>query len=114
MTKIASARAKLPRTTEGLTVQQEIAMRFQQLIEDHEQDLRDAEEKGLKRGIKRGQKLGVVRSKAAAVVQVLTARGFSPSPAQQAMVTQCSDSAQLTKWLTRAATLDSLDAVFAE
>ncbi|MDP3273545.1 MAG: hypothetical protein Q8Q09_00015 [Deltaproteobacteria bacterium] len=89
-------------------------MRYQQMKEDYERAFRDAEEKGLKRGIKRGQKLGAVRGKATAVLQVLTARGFSLSPAQRSKVTRCSDPKVLTEWLTRAATLDSLDAVFAE
>ena len=60
----------------------------------------------------KGRMEGRAEGRAEALLAVLRARGFQVSQAAQKRVESCMDVVVLERWLVRAATVDSLDAVF--
>ncbi len=62
--------------------------------------------------IEKGRMEGRAEGRAEALLAVLRARGFQVSQAAQKRVESCMDVVVLERWLVRAATVDSLDAVF--
>ena len=62
--------------------------------------------------IEKGRVEGRAEGRAEALLAVLRARGFQVSQAAQKRVESCMDVVVLEQWLVRAATVDSLDAVF--
>ena len=67
---------------------------------------------GRAEGRAEGRVEGRVEGRAEALLAVLRARGFQVSQAAQKRVESCMDVVVLEQWLVRAATVDSLDAVF--
>ena len=66
----------------------------------------------IEKGRVEGRAEGRVEGRAEALLAVLRARGFQVSQAAQKRVESCMDVVVLERWLVRAATVDSLDAVF--
>jgi hypothetical protein len=62
----------------------------------------------------KGKAEGQAEGLQAALVAVLSARGFAVSDAGRAQIASCTDVATLTRWLARAATVPSEADVFAE
>ncbi|MFO0604999.1 MAG: hypothetical protein U0324_17585 [Polyangiales bacterium] len=71
---------------------------------------------GVKQGEKRGKELGKELGKklgeAEALLRVLAARGFTVSAATRKRVLACDDKRTLDRWIDRAATATTLEAVF--
>lgn len=63
---------------------------------------------------KRGRNEGRVESQMRAILAVLKARGLELSPAQRERITSCTDLRLLGRWLRRAATSPTIDAVFSK
>ncbi len=67
---------------------------------------------GVKQGEKRGKELGKKLGEAEALLRVLAARGFTVSAATRKRVLACGDKRTLDRWIDRAATATTLEAVF--
>ena len=61
-----------------------------------------------------GHKSGLVEGKIAAILAVLAARGLPVSAEARARIEACKDEATLDRWIARAATTASAEAVFAD
>jgi len=64
-------------------------------------------------GVAEGKAAGVVEGKTAAVLAVLSARGLPVSNDTRARIEACTDVAMLDRWISRAATVSSTEAIFA-
>jgi flagellar biosynthesis/type III secretory pathway protein FliH len=64
-------------------------------------------------GVVEGKAAGVVEGKAAAVLAFLSARGLPVSDEARARIETCTDVAMLDRGISRAATVSSIDEVFA-
>jgi len=71
------------------------------------------EAKGRAVGKTEGRSEGKAEGKAEAVLLVLEGRGLSVSPEQRQRVLRCSDMATLEGWLRKAATVETIDRLFA-
>ena len=91
-------------TQEDLDAYQKVIDEIQQVRELAEAKLAEGEAIGIAKGHKAG--------KIAALVAVLTARGFSVTEEVRARIDACEDEAILDRWITRATTASSLEAVF--
>jgi hypothetical protein len=61
-----------------------------------------------------GKSEGIAEGEAKALLRLMSARGLTPSQAQQNRVTSCTDSAQLDLWFDRAVTAVTAAGVFAD
>jgi hypothetical protein len=73
----------------------------------------EGEAVGFAKGEAKGEARGEARGKAAAVLAVLSARGLPVSNEARARIEACIDVAILDRWISRAATVSSIDEVFA-
>jgi hypothetical protein len=71
------------------------------------------EAKGKADGVAEGKAAGIAEGKAAAILAVLSARGVPVSNEARARIEACTDVAMLDRWISRAATVSSIDEVFA-
>jgi hypothetical protein len=69
---------------------------------------------GLVEGEARGETRGETRAKIAAILAFLTARGLAVSDETRARIEACKDPASLDRWIVRAATAASAEALFSE
>ncbi|MFI5302865.1 MAG: hypothetical protein ACHREM_32650, partial [Polyangiales bacterium] len=65
-------------------------------------------------GLAKGEAAGRAAGRATALVTVLTARGLTPNAADRARIESCTDVAALDRWLARAVSATTVDAIFAE
>jgi len=75
-------------------------------------DLEAVRAEGRAEGVTTGQAEGRVEGLAAAVLNLLAARGIAVDGETSARVSACRDSAQLDRWLLAAATVDQADRIF--
>jgi hypothetical protein len=69
-------------------------------------------QKSFEKGIEKGIEKGRAASMAAAVIDVLGARGLALSNSQRERIVGCTDLAMLTRWIRLAATISTTDALF--
>lgn len=69
-------------------------------------------EQGRAEGQAEGQAEGLAKGRADGLLAVLAARGIEVPDDIRKRITSCADNDQLVRWLTAAATADSLDDVF--
>lgn len=75
---------------------------------------KEAFAKGLAEGEARGILLGEAKARAKDVLMLLDERRFSLEPKLRRRVSRCTDLDQLERWLRKAVTAPSLDAIFSE
>jgi hypothetical protein len=66
------------------------------------------------KGLDEGLEKGIQRGEARSLLRVLATRGIAVSEAAQQRILSCQDTSLLERWLDRAVTASSLDAVFAD
>ena len=76
--------------------------------------LAEGQAKALAEGEAKGFRLGEAKTRAKDVLMLLDERRFCPEPKLRRRVLRCTDLAQLERWLRKAATAPSLEAVFSE
>jgi len=74
----------------------------------------EGEARGKAEGEARGKAEGEARGKAQAVLDVLEARGLSPTEQQRQRVLGCTDLEQLNTWVRKAVTLVDIEELFAQ
>jgi hypothetical protein len=67
-----------------------------------------------KKYVAQGRAEGKAEGEAKALLHILAARTLTPSEAQQARILACTDLPTLERWIERAVTAESTDAVFSE
>jgi predicted transposase YdaD len=72
------------------------------------------EAKGRAEGEAEGRAAGKAEGEANALLHVLAARRLTVSDAQRARILACTDLDTLTRWIERAVTAETTDAVFSE
>lgn len=101
-------RTELRRMTGDDAFSKEIEMRYAEYVKSVDKLIEDLETRGEARGEARGELIGERR----ALVTLLTARGIAVDEGIAARITACDDREQLVRWIARAATAQSIDAVF--
>jgi predicted transposase YdaD len=69
---------------------------------------------GRAEGKAEGKAEGRAEGEAKALLHILAARRLTPSEAQQARILACTDLPTLERWIERAVTAETTDAVFSE
>jgi flagellar biosynthesis/type III secretory pathway protein FliH len=93
-----------------------ISMQKRVFEEGREHGLQEGREHGLQEGrehgLQEGREHGLSEGKRTSLFAILHARGFVISEEQRALLSSCSDPAQLDRWITRAVLAASLSDLF--
>lgn len=76
--------------------------------------MEEGREKGMEEGLAKGLEVGTCRALAGSLASVLNHRGVRVPYGAMERLVMCSDADLLTRWLERAWTVESADALFAE
>ncbi|MDP3277261.1 MAG: hypothetical protein Q8Q09_18875 [Deltaproteobacteria bacterium] len=103
---------ELARMTGDASLRKDLQMRYAQLKEQDDNRIRAAEERGIALGEALGEARGEAHATRDALRRVIRARGWGLDPAREALIAQTEALSVLQEWIARAATQDTLAAVF--